>query len=208
MYLIKSYLNNHYNISRLFNILYILNMTFKSTNGIGYYIFKVKTPNSFSKSLLTLSSLFTLQNKSNYFIYFYKLLFPFKVVLNFKWCHKLSTTLNVTYALQAISRHYRAHTTATSFTCYTIYCNASFNSKMRKPLLALFLVHFLLQFDERSYSKAKRGESVRHRERSLGIICKYPELFQHQSQFQKYSQIPIMKNICCQQIVFNKNGLK
>lgn len=136
------------------------------------------------------------------------LLLPFKVVLNFKWCHKLSTTLNVTYALQAISRHYTAHTTATSFTCYTIHCNASFNSKMHKPLLALFLVHFLLQFDEWSYSKAKRGESVRHRERSLGIIRKYPELFQHQSQFQKYSQIPIMKNICCQPTVFNKNGLK
>lgn len=148
MYLIKSYLNNHYNISRLFNILYILDMTFKSTNGIGYCIFKVKIPNSFSKSLLTLSSLFTLQNKSNYFIYFYKLLSPFKAVLNFKWCHKLSTTLNVTYPLQAISRHYTAHTTATSFTCYTIHCNASFHSKIHKPLLALFLVHFLLQFDE------------------------------------------------------------
>lgn len=108
MYLIKSYLNNHYNISRLYNILYVLYMTFKSTNGIGYCVLKVKTSNSFSKSLLTLSSLFTLQNKSNYFIYFYKLLSPFKVVLNFKWCHKLSTTLNATYPLQAVSRHYTA----------------------------------------------------------------------------------------------------
>lgn len=100
MYPIKSYLNNHYNISRLYNILHVLYMTFKSTNGIGYCILKVKTSNSFSKSLLTLSSLFTLQNKSNYFIYFYKLLSPFKMVLNFKWCHKLSTTLNSTYPLK------------------------------------------------------------------------------------------------------------
>ena len=116
------------------------------------------------------SPLFISQNKSNHFIYFYKLHSPVKVVLNSKWCHKLSTTLNVTYPLQAFSRHYTAHSTATSFTCCTIHCNASFHLEMHKALLALFLVLFLLQFDEWSYSRAERGECKAQREKSRGSM--------------------------------------
>lgn len=115
-------------------------MTFKSTNRIKYCVLKNTIPQLSFQCFL--SSLFSSTHRINLIVLliFTRYSLCFKVALNSKWYHKLSTTPNVTYPLQAVSRHYTAHSIATSFTCCT--CNASFHSEMHKALLALFFGPF------------------------------------------------------------------
>lgn len=83
-----------------------------------------------------------------------------KVVLNSKWCHKLYTTLNVTYPLQAVPRHY----TDTALPPLSLAIPAMPHFVQRcTSFTGLCLVHSF-------FSLMNGGRSIRHRERSRGNL--------------------------------------